>query len=441
MAKDRYLIAFTLALAVALPCVAQKPATTKPTVRKSRNSAATEDFQKAIAAVQQKDFATAEPLLKKAADDDPQNYQAWFYLGYIYNSTGRRPDAIRAYKKAVELQPAVFESNLNLGMLLAAEGSTEAAKYLVAAGKLKSNAEQQEALGRAWYSLAQLLESTDFAGATDAFQRAAELRPKDERVWLDLGQLQEKHKDLTGAEKSYRKAAEVNPANADSLALLSNLYMRSNRYPDAETTLRAFVQANPQNATAHLQLGRVLRAQGKNDEASAELEKALELSPTDNDALRELASVQMSARKYDAAAATLRTLAAKQPNDPELHYTLGGALMRSGKNDLAQQEFLTTVKLKPTWGEAYGELAVAANANKDYQLAIRALDARAKFLPETAGTYFLRATCLDHLKAFKEASAQYKLFLSVSAGKYPDEEWKARHRLIAIDPETREKNK
>ena len=77
----------------------------------------------------------------------------------------------------------------------------------------------------------------------------------------------------------------------------------------------------------------------------------------------------------------------------------------------------------------------AANENRDYPLAIRALDTRARLLPEIPITYFLRATAYDHLRDFKNASANYHLFfLNVAGGKYPDQEWQAKHRLIAIEP-------
>jgi tetratricopeptide (TPR) repeat protein len=95
------------------------------------------------------------------------------------------------------------------------------------------------------------------------------------------------------------------------------------------------------------------------------------------------------------------------------------------------------VKLKPDFGAAYGDLAVAADGNKDYELAIRATDARAKFLPEIPVSYFLRATAYDHLKDYKQASENYHKFLDVANGQYPDQEWQARHRLIAIEPKKR----
>jgi hypothetical protein len=65
---------------------------------------------------------------------------------------------------------------------------------------------------------------------------------------------------------------------------------------------------------------------------------------------------------------------------------------------------------------------------------IRALDARAKLLQETADTYFFRASAYDHLKDVKKAVANYHLFLQTANGKYPDQEWQAKHRLIALEP-------
>jgi len=79
-------------------------------------------------------------------------------------------------------------------------------------------------------------------------------------------------------------------------------------------------------------------------------------------------------------------------------------------------------------------LAFVAGENQDFALAIRALDARAKLLPETSITYFLRASACDHLRDYKTAAANYHLFLNTANGKYPDYEWKAKHRLIAIEP-------
>ena len=46
----------------------------------------------------------------------------------------------------------------------------------------------------------------------------------------------------------------------------------------------------------------------------------------------------------------------------------------------------------------------------------------------------MRASAYDSLKDFPHAAENYRHFLLLANGKYPDEEWKARHRLKAIEP-------
>jgi hypothetical protein len=57
---------------------------------------------------------------------------------------------------------------------------------------------------------------------------------------------------------------------------------------------------------------------------------------------------------------------------------------------------------------------------------------RSKYLPETPVTYFLWATTCDNLHQSKQAQEYYRKFLTASDGKYPDQEWQAKHRLVAL---------
>jgi len=148
-----------------------------------------------------------------------------------------------------------------------------------------------------------------------------------------------------------------------------------------------------------------------------------------------LTDLYASTGKNDLAESAYRTLIAAQPNDPELHRGLGQALLRQKKFAEAQQEFYAAVQLKRDWPDLYVDLAFAASENKNYDLTIKALDARAKFPAEMpAVCYFVRASAYDHLHDYKNASINYHLFLQAAKGQYPDQEWQARHRLIAIEP-------
>jgi predicted Zn-dependent protease len=176
-----------------------------------------------------------------------------------------------------------------------------------------------------------------------------------------------------------------------------------------------------------------LAAEGKNEEAIAELQAGAKFAPADASLQRDLADLYVAAGKNDEAEKAYRILLAAQPNDAGLHDALGQSLLRQKKFVDAQKEFLAAVKLKPDYGEAYGDLAFAASQNNDPGLALKALDARAKLLPESAITYFMRASAYDHLLDVKKAVANYHLFLQGANGKYPEQEWQAKHRLIALE--------
>jgi Tfp pilus assembly protein PilF len=384
-------------------------------------------------AIQKRDYATAEPLLRKVVESDPGSYVAWFDLGFLENAIGKVDESIAAYRKSVEAKPDVFESNLNLGLQLAKRNDPEAQKFLSAATQLKPASHVAEGQERAWLSLGRLLENTKPEEAIVAYGQAATLRPNDPEPHLAAGLVLEKENKFSDAETAYRQALTLDP-QSDALTGLANIYMRGRRFVEAEEYLRKLVATQPGNAAAHIQLGRVLAAEGKNDDAALELETGMKLAPEDASAQRDLADIYLLAGKNEKAEAAYRALLTAHPNDAELHRSFGQALLREKKFPDAQQEFLATVKLKPDLGEAYGDLAFAANENKNYPLVLKALDARAHLLPEVASTYFLRASAFDHLRDLKQAAANYHLFLNTANGKYPDQEWQAKHRLIAIEP-------
>ena len=391
------------------------------------------ELTKAEDLIQKQDYAAAEPLLRKVTNDDATNYVAWFELGFVENGLGKRDDSIAAYRKSVAAKPDVFESNLNLGLQLAKAGQPDAERYLRAATQLKPTSHIAEGQARAWLSLGHVLEATKPDEAVAAYRQAAMLQPKDQEPYLSGGLLLEKQDKFADAEHEYKQALALGPSS-DALTGLANIYMRGHRLPEAEVELRKLIAAHPEQGDAHIQLGRVLAAEGKNDDAIAALQAGSKLAPADVSLQRELADLCLTARKFDEAEASYRALLAGSPNDAALHQSLGKALLEEKKFADAQKEFLEVVKLKPDLGTAYGDLAFAAGENKDYPLAIKALDKRAKFLPEEPITYFLRASAYDHLRDFKQAAANFHLFLNTAHGKYPDQEWQAKHRLIAIEP-------
>jgi len=407
----------------------------KTTVRHSHveESSQSAELSQAEAFIEKQNYSAAEPLLHHAAEADASNYVAWFDLGFTENALGKVDESIAAYRKAVAAKPDVFESNLNLGLQLSKTSQPDAEQFLRAATQLRPTSHASEGLFRAWLSLGHLLEKSKPDEALAAYAQAAILQPKDPEPHLSGGLLLEKEEKFSDAEHEYKQALALDPSS-DALTGLANIYMRGHKFAEAEEYLRKLAAQHPEQAAAHVQLGRVLAAEGKNEDAITELQAGVKLAPGDTSVQSDLAETYFEAGKNDQAETTYRALATAHPEDATLHHKLGKALLREKKFADAQQEFMEAVKINPTFGEAYGDLAFAASENKNYPLTIKALDVRAKLLPEAPITYFLRASAYDHLRDFKDAAVNYHLFVNTANGKYPDQEWQARHRLITIEP-------
>jgi tetratricopeptide (TPR) repeat protein len=427
-------IAAALLASFALPALAQ----TRPQHKSHPQTAAADDraadaLKDAESLLQKQQFAQAEEKLQAIVLQQAENPQAWFDLGFAQSHQDKTTEAISAYKKATQLDPKWFEAQQNLGLALAKSGDLPAAAAaLKTAVTLKPTVGGLQALADAWLSLAQVTEEGQPQDSLAAYQKAAELDPANSEAQLGAARIAERSGNTAAAEQQYLRLAEA--GNNESIEQLIGLYLKQKRFADAESWLHKYISANPQNAAAQLQLGKLLAAEGKSQEAIAALEPVYKSSPEPKLAAT-LASLYLETKQYPAAADLLRPLIAQNPNDAQLYLEYGSALMHQLKYPEAQTVLLKAVQLKPDLVEAYSDLAYAAEQNKNYELTIRVLDARAKLQPETPATLFLRATAYDSLRMYKPAAANYKLFLAAAGGKFPDQEFQARHRLKAILPD------
>jgi len=426
-----------IATTVLVSCALFAAAQMRPP-QKTHPSAPTEDraadaLKDAESLLQKQQYSQAEEKLQTLVATQSENPQAWFDLGFAQSHQGKNAEAVAAYKKATQLSPKWFEAQQNLGLALAKSGDfPAAAAALKTATTLKPTVGGQQALFGAWLSLAQVTEDSQPQDSLAAYQKAAELDPANPEAQLGAARMAERSGNTAAAEQQYLKLAES--GNNDSIERLVALFLKQKRYADAESWLRKYTVANPQNTAAQLHLGKLLAAEGKPQEAIAALEPLYKAS-LDPKLARELSSLYLESKQYPAAASVLRGLIAQSPADAQLYLDYGSALMHQLKYPEAQTVLLRAVQLNPNLVEAYFDLGYAAEQNKNYELTIRALDARAKLQPETPATLFLRATAYDNLRMYKPAAANYKLFLAAAGGKFPDQEFQARHRLKAILPD------
>jgi tetratricopeptide (TPR) repeat protein len=388
--------------------------------------------------IEQKDFEGARPLLVQYLSQNPGDARALFDLGYVEDAANHQDAAAADYRKAIAADPKQFEASMALGFLLAHQGKYEEARVQIQqATLLTPDPPNPAAQAEAFRTLAKLDRTADPTAARDALVAALKLSQETPDDLLLTAQIAEANDDPDLAQTAYQRLLSGHPAPSPSVAAaatggLAQLLIKQKKYADAEPLLKTAVERDPHDPALNAQLATALLAQGKTDEALPVLETLRQLEP-DNPAVDQmLADAYSEGGHPEKADPIYARLALAKPGNEEILAGQGQNLLREHLYNQAQQVFERAVKLKPDDGDAWSGLAFAASENKQYQVALDALSMRSKYLPETPVTYFLWATTCDNLHQSKQAQDYYRKFLTASNGKFPDQEWQARHRLVAL---------
>jgi tetratricopeptide (TPR) repeat protein len=388
--------------------------------------------------IEQKDFEGARPLLVQYLSQNPGDARALFDLGYVEDAANHQDAAAADYRKAIAADPKQFEASMALGLLLAHQGKYEEARVQIQqATLLTPDPPNPAAQAEAFRTLAKLDRTADPTAARDALVAALKLSQETPDDLLLTAQIAEANDDPDLAQTAYQRLLSGHPAPSPSVAAaatggLAQLLIKQKKYADAEPLLKTAVERDPHDPALNAQLATALLAQGKTDEALPVLETLRQLEP-DNPAVDQmLADAYSEGGHPEKADPIYARLALAKPGNEEILAGQGQNLLREHLYNQAQQVFERAVKLKPDDGDAWSGLAFAASENKQYQVALDALSMRSKYLPETPVTYFLWATTCDNLHQSKQAQDYYRKFLTASNGKFPDQEWQARHRLVAL---------
>ena len=388
--------------------------------------------------IEQKDFEGARPLLEKYLSQNPADARALFDLGYVEDAGSHEDAAAADYRKAIAADPKQFEARLALGLLLAHQGKyDEAREQMQQATLLTPEPPNPAAQAEAFRTLAELDRSSDPPAARDALVAALKLSPETPADLLLTAQIAEANDDMELAQTAYQRLLASHPAPSASVAAaatggLAQLLIKQTKYSDAEPLLKSALARDPRDPALNAQLATALLAQGKNDEALPVLETLRQLEPGNASVDQMLADAYSQAGHPEKADPIYARMALANPGNEDVLAAQGENLIRERLYPQAQEVLERAVKLKPDDGDAWSGLAFAASENKQYQITLQALSMRAKYLAETPATYFLWATSYDNLHLSKQAQEYYHKFLAAADGKFPDQEWQAKHRLVAL---------
>jgi len=164
-------------------------------------------------------------------------------LGKVYLRMKQYDDAVRAFEKAIEVQPGLWEPYENLAVIKFAQ---------------KNSGAGQELLARARVNRARAAMAAD---------------------------------SLDAAESFCQEAIRLHAANPAAYALLAEIYLHRGQPQVAETALRKGLRQGANDPEIHFAYGKFLNVQGRNKEAERYLRRAIQLDPRKGEMRRTLADV------------------------------------------------------------------------------------------------------------------------------------------------------
>jgi tetratricopeptide (TPR) repeat protein len=188
-------------------------------------------------------FSDANPLLKQAADRDPENLTLLLTLAHSCLLSKQYPCVVDAYHRLIAQNSESAEVDMLVG----------------------------EALD----------EMKDTEGAIREFRAAEAVNPKEPNVHFGLGYLLWTKNQYSDAAPEFQAELNNDPQHFQAMLYLADSNLQMNRLDEAKGLLEKLERINTNSYKEHFDFGAVYAAQGKNEAALVEFRRAAKLNPTD----------------------------------------------------------------------------------------------------------------------------------------------------------------
>ncbi len=390
-------------------------------------------------AIDRQDYAAAaqryQDYLVKKPDDATVHYD----LGYVYSALKQPADAKNEYEKAIALNPKMGAAYQNLGLTLL---STDPA---AAIAPLQKAAELLPGDGRTKWLLGEALEKSDkLAAAIEQYQSAEKLDQKDPEIRLSLGRALLSAGRPGEAEPAFREALALHPTGASLAEVhlrLAQALIAEKKLDEGASELALYLQVSPNDPSARITHASILVDMGKDDEALGELDQAATAGPEGLRALKLRSQIYFEKKLYDDNIPVLQKAAALAPKEPDIAARLGRVYLLKKDYPNSVHWLAAAYNMDTTATDLLGEAIEAEYLDKNYAGTLAGLDELAKRKELPLGSWYMRATCYDHLGQAAPALDAYQKFLQLNKDENSDMYFVSTARVRVLTRELQNKKR
>jgi tetratricopeptide (TPR) repeat protein len=303
-------------------------------------------YSLSLAYLSQHKLAETKLLFDELLNDMGSTPELHVLLGRAYRETGYLDDAIREFKKAIELDPHYPRVHYYLALAYLAQGEKER-----------------------------------FPTARPLFEQELSINPKEFFSTFFLGVIYLEDRDFRAATDYLKKAVQLQPDNPDPLLYLGQVYFETEHPELAIATLKKSIDLTTdpsrnhyQVSKAHTMIGQVLLKMGKQEEAEAELKRSQELRAQ---------AFQKDKDTQDAREMGQHELLAELQNAEEKPVLLGNQPAPDAAEEKKTQELRAS--LSDILANAYNNLGVIQARREQYAPATDYFQKASRWKPDLAG--------------------------------------------------------
>jgi superkiller protein 3 len=358
----------------------------------------------------------------KALATRPDSAVIHYNLGVVYARSGDLEGAERELEKASELDPAMADAPLQLGLLMISKRNYHRAlRHLLQAQKLDSAASVGPALVEAYGGLGQFyLDNGDHESARQNFEEALRLDSTRGPLIVQLGRAYRGLGKHAESVECFTRALSLD----EGLPLKEEIAETQSQWGDAlagsgssEAAIQKYEEAirlNPANGGYYRKIAAVYHGGLKNKgKAIYYYRKALAAGLPATEAEKARRELADAARDEDRLVERYRQLVARNPENATLHYNLAVFYQEQENLDGAIEEYKEALKLDPSNSFAHYNLGLVYKKKEMRSAALREYKLAIHHNPGYERAHYALGVLCEELGAYDKAHEEYEKALEI----------------------------
>lgn len=289
-------------------------------------------------------------------------------LGNSYRCIGDYRSSMKALTRAVDINPTLAESRINLANIY-----IHRKQYKKALEQYEYALRLNPQSSQAHHGLANIyLQSGHPGKAISEYKKTIESAPGNIEAYKNLAGAYTRVGEFAKAETLLNRAMVHKPDDPQLHAQMGQTLYKAGEYYDAISRYRRSLNIK-ETAQAYLGLAECYKGTGETESQIQAYKNALRLEPDMVSALAGLAGIYFDREEYTEARKLYEKAVRIQPGESSLHHNLAACYSNNGEYELAEPAYKKAIELNPRAAGAHNGLAITYYNLQRYEPALKHL--------------------------------------------------------------------